>query len=77
MDRVRKLRWLPAVLAAAALFATLALAACGEEDKVEGAEGEFITVGEMDYQVQLTRLLNPEQRPDECLLAGSGRAARG
>jgi hypothetical protein len=70
MDRVRKLRWLPAVLAAAALFATLALAACGEKDKREGAEGEFITVGETDYQVQLTRLLNPQQRPDSSFLKG-------
>ena len=70
MDRVRKLRWLSAVLAAAALVATLALTACGEEEKVEGAEGEFITVGEADYQVQLTRLLNPEQRPDDSYLRG-------
>ena len=70
MDRVRKLRWLPAALVAVALLATLALAACGEEEKREGAEGEFITVGEVDYQVQLTRLLNPEQRPDDAFVRG-------
>jgi hypothetical protein len=72
MDRVRKLRWLPAALVAAALAATLALAACGaEEDKVEGAEGEFISVGnDVEYQVQLTRLLNPQQRPDDDFIRG-------
>jgi hypothetical protein len=69
MDPVRKLRWLPAALVAAALFATLALTACGEEEKREGAEGEFIvTAKDVDYQVQLTRLLNPEQRPDDSFL---------
>jgi hypothetical protein len=70
MDPVRKLRWLPAALVAAAMLATLSLAACGEEEKVEGAEGEFITVGETDYQVQLTRLLNPQQRPDDAFVRG-------
>ena len=33
-------------------------------------KGEFITVGEVDYQVQLTRLLNPEQRPDDTFVRG-------
>ena len=70
MDPVRKLRWLPAALVAAALVATFVLTACGEEEKREGAEGEFITVGETDYQVQLTRLLNPRQRPDDAFLRG-------
>lgn len=71
MDRVRKLPWLPAALVAAALAATVALAACGaEEEKREGAEGEFITVGEADYQVQLTRLLNSQQRPDDAYVRG-------
>jgi hypothetical protein len=70
MDRVRKLRRLSAVLVALALVASLALAACGEEEKVEGAEGEFITVGDVDYQVQLTRLLNQQQRPDDSFLRG-------
>jgi hypothetical protein len=70
MDRVRKLRWLPAALVAVALATILALTACGEEEKREGAEGEFITVGDVDYQVQLTRLLNPEQRPDDTFVRG-------
>jgi hypothetical protein len=60
----------------AALFAlVLALlpvaAGCGDEEpRTVGAEGEFIEVGETDYQVQLTRLLNPQQRPDETYLRG-------
>ena len=71
MDRLRKLRWLPAALVAAALAAVLVLPACGgEEEKTEGAEGEFITVGDVDYQVQLTRLLNPQQRPDDAFVRG-------
>ncbi len=71
MDRVRKLRWLSATLVATALAAIVALPACGaEEEKTEGAEGEFIRVGEADYQVQLTRLLNSEQRPDDAYVRG-------
>jgi hypothetical protein len=78
MDRVRKLRWLPAALVAAALAATLALAACGaEEEKLDGAEGEFISVGEADYQVQLTRLLNPQQRPDDAFIRGQAALPSG
>jgi hypothetical protein len=75
MDRVRKLRWLPAALVAAALATILVLPACGEEEKVEGAEGEFIRVGEADYQVQLTRLLNPQQRPDDAFVRGQAELA--
>ena len=77
MDPVRKLRWLPAALVAAALAAILTLTACGaDEEKTSGAEGEFITVGnDVDYQVQLTRLLNPQQRPDESFVRGQAPLA--
>ena len=72
MDRVRKFRWLPVALLAAGLGAALLTAGCGsDEEKRSGAEGEFITVGkDVDTQVQLTRLLNPEQRPDDAFLRG-------
>ena len=70
MDRVRKLPWLPAALVAAALVTALALAACGEEEHKTGAEGEFIEVGDADYQVQLTRLLNPSSGPTTHSCAG-------
>jgi hypothetical protein len=54
-----------------ALALALALATgCGEEEKTSGAEGEFINVGDAVYQVQLTRLLSPQQRPDDDYLRG-------
>jgi hypothetical protein len=43
---------------------------CGEEEKTSGSEGELIHVGDAVYQVQLTRLLNSEQRPDDDYLRG-------
>jgi hypothetical protein len=43
---------------------------CGDNKKTSGAEGEFIDVGDAVYQVQLTRLLNPNQRPDDDYLRG-------
>jgi hypothetical protein len=71
MHRVRTLRWLPAAMIAAAIGTALAASGCGvDEEKRSGAEGEFIKVGEADYQVQLTRLLNPEQRPDDAFVRG-------
>jgi hypothetical protein len=50
---------------------------CGDEKKSSGAEGEFINVGDAVYQVQLTRLLNPEQRPDDEYLRGQPALQRG
>jgi hypothetical protein len=63
---------LPAIALAALLLAVpLATSACGsEETRTSGAEGEFIHVGEAVYQVQLTRLLNPNIRPDDAYLRG-------
>ena len=46
------------------------VAGCGEEEKTSGSEGELIHVGDAVYQVQLSRLLNPEQRPDDEYLRG-------
>lgn len=49
----------------------LGLAACGNrEERTEGEEGELVHAGEAVYQVQLTRLLNPRQRPDDSLVRG-------
>jgi hypothetical protein len=65
---VKHLRPLLALLAA---FAVIAMAACGsDERRTTGSEGEFIDVGKTNYQVQLTRILNPQARPDEDLLRG-------
>jgi hypothetical protein len=60
-------------MAPVALLLALAVAfaaGCGEEEKTSGSEGEFINVGDAVYQVQLSRLLNPEQRPDDDYLRG-------
>ncbi|MGH2980363.1 MAG: hypothetical protein ACRDLQ_12120 [Solirubrobacterales bacterium] len=71
MNRVRLLPRSSAALLALVLALSLAAAGCGEDEpKTAGAEGEFIEVGETDYQVQLTRLLNPQQRPDDAYLRG-------
>jgi hypothetical protein len=53
------------------LLAALAVAACGkDEEKTSGTEGEYINAGDAVYQVQLSRLLNQEQRPDDDYLRG-------
>jgi hypothetical protein len=52
-------------------LALLAVASCGNnETRTEGAEGEFVHAGDAVYQVQLTRLLNPRQRPDSTFIRG-------
>jgi hypothetical protein len=51
-------------------MALLAVASCGREELTEGEEGEYIHAGDAVYQVQLTRLLNPRQRPDDSLVRG-------
>jgi hypothetical protein len=48
---------------------------CGGDEgdtklETEGEEGTFVRAGEAVYQVQLTRLLNPRQRPDDSYLRG-------
>jgi hypothetical protein len=66
-----------AALLALVVAVSLAAAGCGEEEpKTSGAEGEFIEVGGTDYQVQLTRLLNPQQRPDDSYLRGQAPLTR-
>jgi hypothetical protein len=51
-------------------MALLAVASCGQEELTEGEEGELVHAGDAVYQVQLTRLLNPRQRPDDSLVRG-------
>jgi hypothetical protein len=59
------------VLALLVALVALGLAACGnEERRTVGDEGEFIDVGPTQYQVQLTRLMNPQSLPDTDLLRG-------
>jgi hypothetical protein len=54
------------------LLALGSVSGCGGGGKLEteGEEGTFVKAGDAVYQVQLTRLLNPRQRPDDALLRG-------
>jgi hypothetical protein len=61
------------LLSALAIAAAAAgLSACGEEEPTLRAEneGSYIEVGELKYQVQLSRQLNPGLRSDAELLTG-------
>ena len=61
-----------ALLAAGAL-----LAACGEEQEHEVIEGEPVEVGELSYNVQITRFLNNEDAEDQAYLSDQPAAPAG
>lgn len=61
------------LLAAAALLA----AGCGIEEELDVKEGEPVEVGGLEYNVQLTRFLNPSDREDRAYLAGRPKAPPG
>jgi hypothetical protein len=64
---------LRAALALAAVLATggLASSGCGEdEEELDVAEGEPVELGDVSYNVQITRLLNPNDREDSAYLEG-------
>jgi hypothetical protein len=63
------------MFAAAAALAASTLTACGNaRTERSGEEGHYVDVGGgVLYQVQLTRLLDPSQRPDDNLLEGQPR----
>ena len=56
------------LLGALALAATVA--ACGEEEETEVVEGEPVTVAELEYNIGLTRFLNPDDLEDAEYLVG-------
>ncbi len=64
----RPLAILAAVFAAFALAG--GLAACGEEEESEVVEGEPIELGELSYNISLTRFLNPDDNEDAEYLVG-------
>jgi hypothetical protein len=66
--RRRPLEALVALLAALAI--AFGAAACGKEEETSGNEGQYIHAGDAVYQVQLSRLMNPDQRPDNDYLRG-------
>ena len=77
----RAVRLRPLLLLALAASA-LVLAGCGNKVEVRTVaetEGIYIDVGELKYQVQLSRIINPNDVEDRCLPAGPAgrdRAAR-
>ncbi|HKJ37056.1 MAG TPA: hypothetical protein VKA36_10850 [Solirubrobacterales bacterium] len=59
------------LLIALALFSLGALAACGnEEEELHTEEGEPLELGELRYNVQITRFLNPDSVEDAAYLRG-------
>ena len=68
------------LLLTALAAAALGLAACGNKQATITAgdsEAEFVTLGSMQYQVQLSRQLNSSDTGDRALLIGIPPAARG
>jgi hypothetical protein len=59
-----------AAIALAAIVVAGALSACGEEAESEVVEGEPIEIGELSYNVQITRFLNPDDTEDSEYLLG-------
>jgi hypothetical protein len=58
---------------AAALALVMALGACGnKEDEItrSESEGNYLDLGELKYQVQISRQLNPADREDQAYLLG-------
>jgi hypothetical protein len=61
------------LLIALAATASLAAAGCGnkeEEVREGGTEGIYVTVNELKYQVQISRILNPGEIEDQGYLRG-------
>jgi hypothetical protein len=61
------------VLLAAALAGTLAVAGCGnrvEERTLAETEGLYLDIGDLKYQVQISRQLNPADVEDKSYLLG-------
>lgn len=65
------------LLLAAALLALPALAGCGEEEHLEVREGEPLELGELGFNVQITRFLNPDQPDDMNYLDGAPPLSEG
>jgi len=66
------------LLAALALVAAPALAACGSENESkEVVEGQPVTLGELQYNVTFSRFLNPDDTEDSAYLEGQAPAPEG
>jgi hypothetical protein len=76
MDPKRRPIFTLAVLVFAAA-AALAFSACGEEHGTEAVEGQPLELGELVYNVQITRFLNPDNVEDANYLEGQPEAPPG
>ncbi len=64
-------RLLTTLLLALALAAVAVAAGCGEEEEeLDVIEGEPVELGELSYNVQITRFLNPDDNEDRGYLVG-------
>jgi hypothetical protein len=76
MARTRRIA--PPLLAALALLAAVALAACGsDEQSKEVVEGQPVTLGELQYNVTFSRFLNPNDNEDSAYLVEQPPAPEG
>lgn len=66
-----------AAILAAALAATVFVSACGEEHHTEVVEGQPLVLGELRYNVAITRFLNPDDVEDSEYLVGQPPAPPG
>jgi hypothetical protein len=66
-----------AIFLALALCAAVVVAGCGEEEESFVVEGEPLELGDLHYNVQITRFLNPDDPEDEGYLAGQQRPEPG
>ena len=64
------MRRLTSAMIALVLALSFILAACGEEETTEVVEGEPLELGELSYNVQITRFLNPDDVEDQEYLVG-------
>jgi hypothetical protein len=58
------------VLALLLVLALIAVAGCGEEETTEAEEGVPVELGDLEFNIQLTRFLNPTDPEDSEYLAG-------
>ncbi len=73
-----QIRPIKILLAALAVLSLTAIAACGaEEEELDVIEGEPLELGEMHYNVQITRFLNPNDVEDAAYLEGQPEAPLG
>lgn len=66
-------RTLRTLLLSAAATASLAVSGCGNKEEVvreANTEGPYVTVNDLKYQVQISRILNPGEIEDEGYLRG-------